>query len=55
MYTEKSLSSFNEIGSSVQLLTGNCAYWSRARREPHISGQQFHQDKWNTIVTDAAC
>jgi hypothetical protein len=55
MDTEKTLSSFNEIGSSVQILTGTCAYWSEKDSEPHVSGQHFHVDNWNTVVREAIC
>ncbi|POS71848.1 hypothetical protein DHEL01_v209756 [Diaporthe helianthi] len=55
MFTEKTLSSFNEIGASVQVLAGNCAYWSDVNGEPHISGQQSHVDRWRTIVKEADC
>ncbi|KAG8162723.1 hypothetical protein KVR01_007201 [Diaporthe batatas] len=55
MFTEKTLSSFSEIGASVQVLIGNCGYWSDEGSEPHVSGSQAHVDKWRTIVREAAC
>lgn len=55
MFTDKTLSSFNEIAASVQVLAGNCAYWSDDGEEPHVSGSQLHVDKWKTIVREAAC
>ncbi|KAK7699300.1 hypothetical protein SLS64_011758 [Diaporthe eres] len=53
--TERSLSSYHEIANSVQLLTMNCTYWSESHLEPQVSGQQFHIDKWSTVVKGAIC
>ncbi|KAI7777965.1 hypothetical protein LA080_002877 [Diaporthe eres] len=53
--TERSLSSYHEIANSVQLLTMNCTYWSESHLEPQVSGQQFHVDKWSTVIKGAIC
>lgn len=33
----------------------NCTYWSESHLEPQVSGQQFHADKWSTVVKGAIC
>jgi hypothetical protein len=49
--TPKTLPSFNTIADAAQTILNDCITW----KSIGISGQRFHDDKWNAVVTGDNC
>lgn len=49
------LAHFSDIADSAKTIVEDCSYWSSDFLEMDVSGQDFHADKWNTIVRREFC